>query len=1020
MLPSPAPQEEPVAASFSRRFEQVRVLAKARERRLFALGSLCLAVAAWLVGWAGFAAFSSVWPGRLLLLALPITCYFAFRKHLPQRLFLSLRLSTYLKFESPGLGSGLTSATELAQAPRGSEALVKAHLRWAQSVMDDAFVTRQLNGFFAPLERRTRQVLSGLVLFTLLASLLGADASRRYARQLLLNDDSEWATFPIVGDLSLTLRSPAYTGIAPREVRGGDGTIRALRGTTVVLRATAEQNVRTAELRIGGADGTKEGDKPTVERIIPLAVTDGRQLLGEFVLDRSERYRFVLRPFFGTALKERRGHAISVQDDKPPKLELQAPLEDLELKETGRVMFRYDAEDDFGIAELALVYKVGAKEEQRVPLSAPAQRAKFHGDYAFDLAPLGLRPGDEVSVFIEAKDNDTVSGAKKGVTPTRRIKVFSADEHRRELLAKLRDLMDRFVDILADELENPVTTDLRAYAQQSLVVDDHAGALIADLMTIGRALLASDEKTRATFGVGVERSAKDLAVAYSRKREADTMQGLQRGLLEAAQSNAIALLERTIVYFEDLRGLASVEEIKALASEISKTSQDLKQLLAKYKETRDPTLKTALEAEIGSLRERLNDIQKKMAELQRGMGEGFVNKEAFERNQVQNTLESLEQLLAEDRLDELATELERLSNQLDNMSQRIDKADKEFGEDRYAGVRQEIQEFQQKFEAVEQAEKQALAESEKLEQQYREEVQRRMGENLEALVKATQSDLDAAEKKLADDPPEARVGREPELAERVSQRITDSRRALDAKDFLETRDMLRDSVRSAADLLRQLRAEESLQQAFSPRAKPAAERRAHAEQASERLNKALDRIEKLFPDPREVMSQKQMQQMQQLQQRQQEISRQTRQLGEKMQQINQQAPIFDESAQQDMGDAAGDMDRAGNELGQGQSARAGSAQRSALGKLKKMRDQMQQQNSGSGEGQGVPRPFGGLPNPMGQSGGDPSQEDKVEIPSGEAFRVPPEFRRDILDAMKQGAPEEFKQQVEEFYRELIK
>ena len=64
-------------------------------------------------------------------------------------------------------------------------------------------------------------------------------------------------------------------------------------------------------------------------------------------------------------------------------------------------------------------------------------------------------------------------------------------------------------------------------------------------------------------------------------------------------------------------------------------------------------------------------------------------------------------------------------------------------------------------------------------------------------------------------------------------------------------------------------------------------------------------------------------------------------------------------------------------------------------------------------------PLGGMPNPFGE-GHDMKNAEKVEIPSEDAFRVPAEFRRDILDAMKQGSPKRFKQQVDDYFKELIK
>ena len=67
-----------------------------------------------------------------------------------------------------------------------------------------------------------------------------------------------------------------------------------------------------------------------------------------------------------------------------------------------------------------------------------------------------------------------------------------------------------------------------------------------------------------------------------------------------------------------------------------------------------------------------------------------------------------------------------------------------------------------------------------------------------------------------------------------------------------------------------------------------------------------------------------------------------------------------------------------------------------------------------------PFPFGepGGPGQEGESG-DPRNE-KVEIPGAEAHRVPEEFRRDLMEAMKQGAPERYRNEVQRYYEELVK
>ena len=46
--------------------------------------------------------------------------------------------------------------------------------------------------------------------------------------------------------------------------------------------------------------------------------------------------------------------------------------------------------------------------------------------------------------------------------------------------------------------------------------------------------------------------------------------------------------------------------------------------------------------------------------------------------------------------------------------------------------------------------------------------------------------------------------------------------------------------------------------------------------------------------------------------------------------------------------------------------------------------------------------------------------DKVRIPGSEEYRVPEEFREEILEAMKAKAPERYQEQVKRYYEELVK
>jgi hypothetical protein len=71
-----------------------------------------------------------------------------------------------------------------------------------------------------------------------------------------------------------------------------------------------------------------------------------------------------------------------------------------------------------------------------------------------------------------------------------------------------------------------------------------------------------------------------------------------------------------------------------------------------------------------------------------------------------------------------------------------------------------------------------------------------------------------------------------------------------------------------------------------------------------------------------------------------------------------------------------------------------------------------------------------MPMPWGEPSGDGNEEDgpesdgvrhdKVEIPDAESSRAPAEFRKELLDAMKQAPPEKYKERVKQYYEELVK
>ena len=117
-----------------------------------------------------------------------------------------------------------------------------------------------------------------------------------------------------------------------------------------------------------------------------------------------------------------------------------------------------------------------------------------------------------------------------------------------------------------------------------------------------------------------------------------------------------------------------------------------------------------------------------------------------------------------------------------------------------------------------------------------------------------------------------------------------------------------------------------------------------------------------------------------------------------------------------MGSAAGELQGRNPQRGHGEQEAA----LERLGEFRKGLEQMARQSQG-GQGGGFPFPFGETGSGQGEGEGemgDPAPQ-KVAIPGSEAHRLPEEFRRDLLEAMKQGAPERYRGEVQRYYEELV-
>ena len=206
---------------------------------------------------------------------------------------------------------------------------------------------------------------------------------------------------PYVQKLELEYHFPAHTGLQPRKIEDG-GDIAVLKGTEVRVRITPTMSAPGGQILLHDKD-----------KVALTAAPDGT-LSAKFVADRDGFYRVELDAPTGERVSGSPQYTIDVLTDQAPSVSISKPGRDTNASPIEEVFVEARAEDDFGVRNLELVYSVNGGPEKTLQLFEGRNRLpEVTAGHTFYLEELNVQPGDFVSYYARAADNDAVNGAKR-------------------------------------------------------------------------------------------------------------------------------------------------------------------------------------------------------------------------------------------------------------------------------------------------------------------------------------------------------------------------------------------------------------------------------------------------------------------------------------------------------------------------------------------------------------------------------------------------------------------------------
>jgi len=447
---------------------------------------------------------------------------------------------------------------------------------------------------------------------------------------------------PVIVNLQVDLYYPKYTGIGTQSLSPNYGDISAPVGTKAVIKADTNKDIASASIVFIYASSESEVKNK-------LDIYRSRTLNGSFIVKQSGSYYISIIDVDGLKNSDPVRYTINAIPDQPPKVRMIEPAMNITIGSDMKVPLQIETDDDHGITSLKLNYEIeGKKEKASISLgNYDGRQNSITLKHIWDLTPIQLFPDDVVTYYIEATDNDNVSGPNIG-----RSQVYTA----------------RFPSLYEIYKE----AELEQQKQESAMED---------------ALNKQDDAKKAIDDIIKELKSKDQ-MDWSAKKELEKAVDLQKKIEEEVKSIAQQIEETTKKMEENplisTELLNKVKEIKDLINEIA--TDEMKQLMRKLSEAlnkssaleqqKDLSLASIKQEEIMEKLDRIIDLFKNM---KIGQKLEVISNQAKELiKQQSDTINKTDQLIKSDKDDikaksnELSNRENRIKNQFDQLQKDID------------------------------------------------------------------------------------------------------------------------------------------------------------------------------------------------------------------------------------------------------------------------------------------------------------------------------------------------------------
>ncbi len=352
--------------------------------------------------------------------------------------------------------------------------------------------------------------------------------------------------------------------------------------------------------------------------------------------------------------------------------------------------------DDYGLSELKLFYNIirdsKPEDENFESIELPIRKGETTQSFykQWDLADFGLKSGDNVTYYMQVRDNDGINGRKATKTPLYTFKVPSRDELENILSESSKNTenqIDKSVEKAKELSKNLQELEERLKGKKEISWQDQK--MMEELLKQKRELEQELERMREQFEENVQK--RDRFQDKENKQLQDKVAQLQQLMDEL-------LDEETKKLYEELQKLleenANPDQMRDMIDKLNNKENNLEKELER---TLELFKRMKYEQKLEDITQKTNELQKEQEKLSEETKDKVVDNEELKDKQeelnkeLDNTEKQLEELnkLNQDLKSPNATP--DLSEDIDNIRQEQNGAmdDLDKGKEKPASQKQQ-------------------------------------------------------------------------------------------------------------------------------------------------------------------------------------------------------------------------------------------------------------------------------------------------------------------------------------------